>query len=138
MRVYIPRTPRQITARGSLPPGTRLTAFAVRQGDGAESADPEELEYEAMLTAAYAAAGSLLGSEPDSRVAVLAADSPLTSGPDADGNVGLEVGSRFRPVSVHVSEAGAAAIEADDTAPDLLWFDISETGEAARYAQRAG
>lgn len=137
MRVYIPRTPRQITSRGTQPPGTRLTAFAVRPGAGAEPVDPEELEYEAMLTATYAAVASLLESEPRSRVAVLAADSPLTTGPDADGHVELEVGPQFRPVSVHVSEAGASEIEADDTAPDLLWFDISETGEAARYAQRA-
>lgn len=136
MRVYIPRLPREITSRGSMPPGTRLTAFGVRTGPSATGIDPEDLEYEAMLTATYAAVGAALDAEPGSRVAVLAADSPVTVGPDPDGRVELEIGPQFHPVSVHVSERGAAEIESDDTAPDLLWFDISETAQAAAFARR--
>lgn len=137
MRVYIPRLPGEITSRGSLPPGTRLDAFGVRTGAGAAATDPEELEYEAMLTAAFTAVARALATDPGSRVAVLAADSPVVAGPDADGRVEVVVGADFHPVSVHVSELGAAAIEADENEPGLLWFDISETAAAAAFARRS-
>ncbi|GEM_PF-1940540 len=101
--------------------------------------DPEDLEYEALQDAVYAA----LESSPRPvtgvrRVAVLAgdvSDGAVTDASETHGAFGLRAvrAEDVRLASVHVTELGADAVRADDTDPALLWFDVAEIPAALAY-----
>lgn len=147
MRIYLPLPaddPGALTRVGragrpelELPAGCE--AWAVTPGARADrpGEDDEDLEYEALQDAVFAA--DRAGEDPDARLLVLAGDVPesaIREAADALGAFGLVLpdGARLRLASIHVSEQPRAAVRADDTDPALLWFDASETAEALAYA----
>ncbi|MDO5662848.1 MAG: hypothetical protein Q4G40_09140 [Brachybacterium sp.] len=114
--------------------------WAVHPGSrqGRERVDAEDLEYEAVQDAVYAAVQRAETGDASRRVAVIAGDFPedaLTEASATGGAFGMETirASHLEVVSVHVSELGAAAIEADDTDPALLWFDVAEIDAGLTY-----
>ena len=144
MRIYLPLT---ATDRASLEPAsTRLelpagraawavTASAERDFPGE---DLEDLEYEALQDAVHVAYGA---GDATARALVLAADVPdavLGEAPDGGAfGVLLSSSASARIASFHVTELDAAAAEADDTDPALLWFDVVEAREALAYLDGA-
>ncbi|WP_341855972.1 hypothetical protein [Brachybacterium sp. GPGPB12] len=72
---------------------------------------------------------------------VIALDVPDAAiGDAADGGAfGVLLGTpaSARIASFHVTELDAAAAEADDTDPALLWFDVVEAREALAYLDGA-
>lgn len=148
MRIYLPLLDADADALAAIdasPARVRLVAdrpvWGVAPAAQAEhpGQDEEDLEYEALQDAVYAALESsprpVTGAR---RVAVLAGD--VSDGAVADasatlGAFGLRAvrAEDVRLVSVHVTELGADAVRADDTDPALLWFDIAEVAAALAY-----
>lgn len=144
MRIYLPLT---ASDRSSLElASTRLelaagraawavTASAQRDFPGE---DLEDLEYEALQDAVHVAYGA--GSSTE-RALVLAADVPdsaVREAADAGAfGILLDTHASARIASFHVTELDAAAAEADDTDPALLWFDAAEATEALAYLDGA-
>lgn len=140
MRIYLPLTD---TDRASLElASTRLelaegrAAWAVTDSArrGFPGEDLEDLEYEALQDAVHVAYGA--GSSTQ-RAMVIALDVPDAAIGDADdgGAFGVLLGTSAsaRIASFHVTELDAAAAEADDTDPALLWFDAAEAADALAY-----
>lgn len=140
MRIYLPLT---APDRASLElASTRLelaagraawavTASAERDFPGE---DLEDLEYEALQDAVHVAYGACA---PTQRAMVIALDVPDAAVREAaDGGafgVLLDTAASARIASFHVTELDAAAAEADDTDPALLWFDVAEARDALAY-----
>lgn len=85
-----------------------------------------------MQDAVHVALGA---AGPDERALVIAADVPdqlVTGATEEGGAFGIRLTGEAtaKVASFHVTELDAAAAEADDTDPALLWFDASE-GPAA-------
>jgi len=109
-----------------------VTAEAVADRPGE---DEEDLEYDALQDAVHVA---LSGVGPQERALVIAADVPdqLIEGATEDGGafgIRLTGEASAKIASFHVTELDAAAAEADDTDPALLWFDASEGPAALAY-----
>lgn len=97
--------------------------------------DEEDLEYEALQDAVHVA---FTGAAPTSRVLVIAADvadrAVVPAGEDGGVfGIRLREASSAKIASFHVTEQDAAAADADDTDPALLWFDAGEGREALDY-----
>lgn len=156
MRIYVPLLPDDeagLSATGALPGRLALAAdrpaWAVTPEARADrpGEDPEDLEYDAMQDAVYAAlegsAGTAGGASAkrvtgDRRVGILAGDVPDTALAAASATGGafgvvLTAPAELRIASAHVTELGADAARADDTDPALLWFDVAETAEALSF-----
>lgn len=142
MRIYAPissedRTQLESGARAlTLAPGRPVwgvgaAALAEQPGE-----DAEDLEYEAIQDAVFAALSAL----PDDQRALVAAgdvpDGALERAAETGGAFGLSVrsASSMPLVSLHVTELDAAAADADDTDPALLWFDAGEVAAALLFA----
>jgi len=144
MRIYLPLT---ASDRSSLElASTRLELAAGRTAWGVTASaqrdfpgeDLEDLEYEALQDAVHVAYGA--GSSTE-RALVLAADVPdsaVREAADAGAfGILLDTHASARIASFHVTELDAAAAEADDTDPALLWFDAAEATEALAYLDGA-
>ncbi|MCT1910465.1 DUF6912 family protein [Brachybacterium paraconglomeratum] len=144
MRIYLPLTATDraslelASTRLELPAGRAawaVTASAERDFPGE---DLEDLEYEALQDAVHVAYGA---GSPTQRAMVIALDVPDAAiGDAADGGAfGVLLGTpaSARIASFHVTELDAAAAEADDTDPALLWFDVVEAREALAYLDGA-
>lgn len=145
MRIYLPLTVEDrpvLESRGVVlglaagRPAWAVNAEARRDRPGQ---DEEDLEYEALQDAVHVA---FTGAGPSQRVLVLAADVPeqaLRPATEDGGAFGVAIDQDCtgRLASSHVSELGAAAAEADDTDPALLWFDPSEGPEALAFLEAA-
>lgn len=140
MRIYLPLT---APDRASLAlASTRLELAEGRAAwtvtDSARrdfpSEDLEDLEYEALQDAVHVAYGA---GDPTARALVIAADVPdavLAEASDGGAfGVLLRSPAPARIASFHVTELDAAAAEADDTDPALLWFDAAEASDALAY-----
>lgn len=141
MRIYLPLLaqdrPVLENGGGTVDLAAGRTAWAVTAEARTDRADQDEedLEYEALQDAVHVA---FTTAEHSARVLVLAADIPdraLAPATDEGGAFGvtLRESSRAKIASLHVTELGAAAAEADDTDPALLWFDATEGRDALAY-----
>lgn len=147
MRIYVPiieaDRPRLRSGAPQLPleegrPAWALTVTARRDRD---QEDPEDLEYDALQDAVFAALVSEPQGDPARRAIVVAGDVPdgdLVEASEGGGAYGVVTASAttLRIASLHVTELGARAIDEDDTDPALLWFDRSEGATALEYAAR--
>lgn len=144
MRIYLPLTASDRAAlelasiRLELAEGRAawaVTAAAQRDFPGE---DLEDLEYEALQDAVHVAYGTRSANQ---RALVVAADVPDAAlGEAADGGpfgTVLVSSASARIASFHVTELDAAAAEADDTDPALLWFDAAEAADALAYLDGA-
>lgn len=151
MRIYVPltsadpgtwdRAPGRRTC--PLPPETAAWAVTASARGDRPGEDIEDLEYEALQDAVYAALEN--GPSPVQgarRVAVIAGDvaDDAVREAEAGGAFGIRIARRaeLRIASVHVTEQGAEAVRADDTDPALLWFDVAESDDALDYLRRPG
>ncbi|MCS6710999.1 hypothetical protein JSY14_02830 [Brachybacterium sp. EF45031] len=149
MRVYLPLAPALHEAVRSGAAEIMLTevtpAWALTPAARAErpGEDAEDLEYDAVQDAAHVAIQGAIGRGTGAeRAVVLAADAPSAAVQEAGAEGGaygvlIAAGSRLRPASIHVTELTAAAADADDTDPALLWFDRAEGSVALDYAREA-
>lgn len=146
MRIYLPSTLSALSAllaEGAVR-GTPLTAYAVTPELGEDGDDTEELEYEALRSAADASL-RLLAGEPESprRRVVIAADVPdriVEPAGDPDEPAAVAVTGTVplkRVAAAHVDEEDAvtdiAAAVADPAAGheeehELLWYATQELG----------
>jgi hypothetical protein len=145
MRIYLPLTaqdrPVLQAGGGVVELGVGRAAWAVTGEVRAEhpGEDEEDLEYEALQDAVHVA---FAAAESSARVLVLAADvpdravAPATEDGGAFG-VTLTQACSAPLASVHVTEQDAAAAEADDTDPALLWFDTTEGQDALAFLDGA-
>ena len=145
MRIYLPLT--DLDRRTLEIAGTRVdldagrAAWAVTAEARADrpGEDEEDLEYEALQDAVHIA----FGAGPSSaRALVIAADVPEGAPSPAAEDAGvfgvvLREATSARIASLHVTEQNAAAADADDTDPALLWFDTSEATDALAYLDAA-
>ncbi|MFC0674500.1 DUF6912 family protein [Brachybacterium hainanense] len=145
MRIFLPVADtehallRSGAARLALEPGR--TAWAVTASARADRPreDLEDLEYDALQDAVYAALQT--GSDDDDphrRALVVAGDTEdaaLAEAGEEAGAYGVvtTAATGLRIASLHVTELGARAVEQDDTDPALLWFDVSEGPRALAY-----
>ncbi|MGO1480077.1 MAG: DUF6912 family protein [Brachybacterium sp.] len=138
MRIYLPLTtqdrPVLESAGGRIDRAGGRAAWAVTAEARMDrpGQDEEDLEYDALQDAIHIALSTGAGS---ARALVIAADVPeaaVRPASESGGAFGIslreEVSARI--ASFHVTELDAAAAEADDTDPALLWFDATE-GPAA-------
>jgi hypothetical protein len=143
MRIYLPSTAEDRSAVESAASGLELSAGRAAWGVTAEARadhpgeDEEDLEYEALQDAVHIAYGS---GPSTSRALIIAADAPegaLGAETETGGAFGIVVreGVRAKIASFQVTELDAAAAEADDTDPALLWFDASEGAEALAFLE---
>lgn len=141
MRIYLPLTTEDRVALESSAPGLELAAGRQAWGVHAEALrdrpgqDEEELEYDALQDAVHIA---YLCGPPDRRACVIAADvsdGALEVAGEGAGAFGVVTAAptQARIASFHVTELDAAAADADDTDPALLWFDTSEGGDALAF-----
>lgn len=152
MRIFLPLQTEDRHRLGSTAPGTGSILLPLSAGRPAWSVspwaraeraaeDPEDLEYDALQDAAYAAlVDEQDPSGPQGRRAVLAGDVPDTAVREASetgGAFGVEIvaDAQLRLAALHVTEQGAAAALADDTDPALLWFDAVEPATALDYLE---
>lgn len=101
------------------------------------TADPEDLEYDALQDAVFYALTSLANENENSRVAVMAVEVPESAASAATdlGAYGITLHEGHgRLASIHVTELGRHDAEASDEDPALLWFDPSEIATAEAYA----
>lgn len=151
MRIYLPLTGADPGAFHGAPggatfpvaPGTAAWAVTAAARADRPGEDVEDLEYDALQDAVYAALEN--GPSPvrgTQRVAVLAGDvaDGAVREAVAGGAFGVEIAraAELRIASVHVTEQGAEAVRADDTDPALLWFDVAEAADALDYLRRPG
>lgn len=144
MRIYLPLTAPDraslelASTRLELPAGRAAWAVTASAGRDFPGEDLEDLEYEALQDAVHVAYGA---GSPTQRAMVIALDVPDAAIGDADdgGAFGVLLGTSAsaRIASFHVTELDAAAAEADDTDPALLWFDVAEAREALAYLDGA-
>lgn len=140
MRIYLTLTAEDRaaleSARTALPltPGRAAWAVTAQGRTAFPGEDEEDLEYEALQDAVHVAHST---GSPRERALVIAADVPDTTIVEAeDGGafgVRLTAEASARIASIHVTELDAAAAEADDTDPALLWFDAAEPAEALAF-----
>ena len=141
MRIYLPLATEDRVALESSAPRLELAARRVAWGVHAEALrdrpdqDVEDLEYDALQDAVHIA---YLTGAADQRALVIAADAPddavEVSGEDGGAfGVVTAAPTQARIASFHVTELDAAAADADDTDPALLWFDASEGGDALAF-----
>lgn len=150
MRIYLPLADTDRFALETVAPGAASVRVRVEQGRLAwgvsaaarserPSEDAEDLEYEAIQDAVYAALESSPASVTGARrVAVIAGDVSDGAVEDASaeaGAFGLRIvrAEDLRLASLHVTEQGADTVRADDTDPALLWFDVAEVPAALTY-----
>ncbi|MEE1649619.1 hypothetical protein V1260_02310 [Brachybacterium sp. J144] len=140
MRIYLPLTPadRPVLERSGsdveLVAGRAAWAVTAEARASFPQGDEEDLEYEALQEATHVALGEVAAA---SRALVIALDVPerdLASAEDG-GAYGIAAvrATNGRIASFHVTELSAAAAEADDTDPALLWFDAAEGPRALEY-----
>lgn len=151
MRIYLPLTAADRAHLAQTPAGAARVllplergrrAWAVTEGVLGDQvgADMEDLEYEAMQEAVHVAMTAALAAGQDGRLIVVAGDSPENAWTE-DAAVGGAYGLRLQRdealalASVHVTELTARAVDADDTDPALLWFDVAEVPAALDYAE---
>ncbi|MGP5077467.1 DUF6912 family protein [Brachybacterium alimentarium] len=143
MRIYLPLTDPDRLALSSastqleLPEGRSAWGVTASARTDRPDQDEEDLEYEAIQDAVHVA---LLAGAADARALVIAADAPdnaFEEAAESGGAFGLRtrVATHARIASMHVTELDAAAADADDTDPALLWFDPSETADALTYLE---
>lgn len=141
MRIFLPLDPGDhavLTAsRTRLELAADRPAWAVTAEARAErpGVDEEDLDYDALQDAVHVA---LQAAAPAERALVIAADVPdpdLAAATDTGGAYGVRTtaDTTARIAALHVTELDAAAAEADDTDPALLWFDVSEGAAALAY-----
>jgi len=141
MRIYLPLTAEDrtvLTTPGSgieLAPGR--TAWAVTDEARADRPDDdvEDLEYDALQDAVHVALGTGPSSARALVIAVDVSDGAVEAATEDGGAFGirLRAAATAKIASLHVTELDAAAAQADDTDPALLWFDVSEVGDALAY-----
>ena len=141
MRIYLPLTAEDraaLTTPGSgieLAPGR--TAWAVTSEARADRPDDdvEDLEYDALQDAVHVAFGAGTSSARALVIAVDVPDSTVEAATEDGGAFGLRLRTTAtaKIASLHVTELDAAAAQADDTDPALLWFDVSEVSDAQSY-----
>lgn len=145
MRIYLPLTEhdrRTLETAGSrieLEAGRAAWAVTTEARADRPGEDEEELEYDALQDAVHIA--FTMGTS-SARALVIAADVPdgaPSPAPEDGGVFGvvLRETTTAKIASLHVTELDAAAAEADDTDPALLWFDTSETVDALSYLDAA-
>ncbi|APX34686.1 hypothetical protein BH708_06470 [Brachybacterium sp. P6-10-X1] len=145
MRIYLPLTTEDRVALETAAPELDLAAGRAAWGVHAEALrdrpdqDEEGLEYEALQDAVHIA---YLAGPTDRRALVVAADASdatLEVAGEDGGAFGVITAARTqaRIASFHVTELDAAAADADDTDPALLWFDASEGGDALAFLDGA-
>ena len=144
MRIYLPlmdadRKNLLAASRGlPLDAGRRAWALTdVARADRADE-DAEDLEYDALQDAVFAALARDPGGDPLRRALVIAGDVPdgdLVESSEDGGAYGVvtRTATTVRIAALHVTELGARAIDEDDTDPALLWFDASEGPAALDY-----
>lgn len=141
MRIYLPLTTQDRAVlesaggRVDLAGGRAAWAVTAEVRTDRPGQDEEDLEYDALQDAIHIA---FSGGASSSRALVIAADVP-----DAAVGPATEEGGAFgislpedvsaRIASFHVTELDAAAAEADDTDPALLWFDATEGPDALAF-----
>lgn len=141
MRIFLPLLAEDrtvITASGlqlDLGPGRAAWAVTAEARADRSGEDEEDLEYDALQDATHIA---LSGAAPDGRAMVIAADVPdaaLQPAGDTGGAYGVVTAAEARAkiASFHVTELDAQSAAADDTDPALLWFDVSEGGDALAF-----
>ncbi|MGY5765961.1 DUF6912 family protein [Brachybacterium sp. DNPG3] len=141
MRIFLPLTDEERPALTGIAPELLIApgraAWAVTAAARADhpEEDTEELEYDALQDAVHVA---LVTGSRDARALVIAADVPdsdIGGAEDTGGAYGVVTVSETlaRVAALHVTELDAAAADADDTDPALLWFDASEGAEAIAY-----
>lgn len=144
MRIYLPVDPSEHeplrAGAGDLELAAGRGAWAVTASARADrpDEDAEDLEYDALQDAVYAALTAGEGTDPRRRVLVAAGDVPDRAVAEAGEEAGaygvvLIAPAALRIAALHVTELGAQAIEEDDTDPALLWFDASEGAQALAY-----
>lgn len=141
MRIYLPLTAQDLPVlessgrRLDLEVGRAAWSVTADAQDGRPGEDGEDLEYDALQDAVHVA----LSSGPDTaRALAIAADVPdgVVEAATEDGGafgIRLRTGCVAKIASFHVTELGAAAAEADDTDPALLWFDATEGRDALAF-----
>lgn len=145
MRIYLPltdqdrRTLETAGVRVDLEAGRSAWAVTAEARADRPGEDEEDLEYEALQDAVHMAFSA--GSS-SARALVIAADVPEKAPEPAAEEAGvfgviLREAASARIASLHVTELDAAAAEADDTDPALLWFDTSEATEALAFLDAA-
>lgn len=144
MRIYLPLTAPDraslelASARLELAEGRAAWTVTDSARQDFPGEDLEDLEYEALQDAVHVAYGA---GDPTRRALVIAADVPdavLAEAPDGGAfGVLLRSPAAARIASFHVTELDAAAAEADDTDPALLWFDAAEAADALAYLDGA-
>lgn len=145
MRIYLPltdqdrRTLESAGARIDLGAGRPAWAVTAEARTDRPGEDEEDLEYEALQDAVHIAFSA---GRSSARALVIAADVPEgASSPGAEEagvfGVILREATSARIASLHVTELDAAAADADDTDPALLWFDTSEAADALAYLDAA-
>ena len=144
MRIYLPLTAPDRAAlelastRLELAEGRPAWAVTAAAQRGFPGEDLEDLEYEALQDAVHVAYGT---GSANQRALVVAADVPDAAlGEAADGGAFgtvLVSSASARIASFHVTKLDAAAAEADDTDPALLWFDATEAADALAYLDGA-
>lgn len=141
MRIYLPLTApdRAVLETASpyleLPAGRSAWAVTAEARTDRPDTEEEELEYDALQDAVHVA---LTAAEPSARALVIAVDVEeqlVQPAGDSGGAFGIRLAATAsaRIASFHVTELDAAAAEADDTDPALLWFDVGESPEALAY-----
>lgn len=116
--------------------GAPVVAYAVTPG--LEAAHPaegvEELEYLAFCDAA--AAATKLRESPDDRRVIVSADADPDWLLDSDGGTAAVALVRELPLSrvasFHVDDEAALAA-GDESADELLWYDVTELGEVGGF-----
>ena len=144
MRIFAPAAPsdeaplRAGAARIDLEAGRLAWGVSAQTLAENPGADLEDLEYEAIQDAAYAAFQEKGAS--DRRIIILAGDVPDSAVEERSAEGGafglrLREGAQMLLASAHVSELVGADAAADDTDPALLWFDRSEGASALAFAE---
>jgi hypothetical protein len=144
MRIYLPLT---ASDRASLELASSRVELAVGRAAWAVTepaqhdfpgADLEDLEYEALQDAVHVAYSSGGAGQRALVIAADVADDVLEEAADGGAfGVLLRAPASARIASFHVTELDAAAAEADDTDPALLWFDAAEAAAALSYLDGA-
>ncbi|MCT1557449.1 hypothetical protein M3A96_04885 [Helcobacillus massiliensis] len=142
MRIFVPLSAVPDSAP-VIAPGTLVWGVDPSIAKDVTADEAEQLDLDAVQEAVLVTAHGATGAAAHTRVVIAAVDVPDDAAPAEAGDNGdharrITADEPVRIRALHVSELTAAEALADEFAPDVLWFDPSETAEAFAYASGAG